>query len=233
MQRLRQFMAIVFALLVLATSHTAAAVTNIAARGEGVVLVSPDTASIRAQVSAINPNGAIAQTRVSQKMDTLLTAVNSFSVVDDSLDTSALSLQPEYRWDRQTEQQVFMGYRVTRTLTFKTENLGAVGEVLTALTEAGATQISPPQFESSASGKAQESVLKQAVTTATRKLDVLARSAGLSLQSIASIAEVSAISPSSPQTLMRTEVAMDDARSNFVIGNLTFRAEVLVKGVAN
>lgn len=233
MQPLRQFVTVVFALLVLAISHTAAAATNIAARDEGVVLVSPDTASIRAQVSAINQNGAIAQTLVSQKMDTLLTAVNSFSVVTGSLNTSALSLQPEYRWNRQTEQQVFTGYRVTRTLTFKTEDLGAVGEVLTALTKAGATEISPPQFESSASGKAQESALKQAVTTATRKLDVLAWSAGLSLLSIVSIAELSAINPSSPQALMRTEVAMNDARNNFVIGNLTFRAEVLVKGVAN
>ena len=141
-------MTVVFALLILAVSHTVAAATNIAARGEGVVLVSPDTASIRAQVSAINQNGAIAQTLVSQKMDTLLTAVNSFSVVTGSLNTNALSLQPEYRWNQQTEQQVFTGYRVTRTLTFKTEDLGAVSEVLTALTEAGATQISPPQFES-------------------------------------------------------------------------------------
>jgi uncharacterized protein YggE len=149
------------------------------------------------------------------------------------LDTSVLSLQPEYRWNRQTEQQVFTGYRVTRTLTFKTDDLEAVGEVLTALTEAGATQISQPRFELSTSGEAQESALAQAVNTATRKLDVLARSAGLSLESIASIAEVSAAGPSSSQALMRTEVAMDNARDNFVISNLTFRAEVLVKGVAN
>ena len=232
MQPLRQFVAVVFALWVLVTSPTVAAATHIADSGEGVVFVSPDTASIRAQVSAINQNGAIAQKRVSQRMDTMLSALDSFSVVEDSLDTSALSLQPEYRWNRQTEQQVFTGYRVTRTLTFKTDDLEAVGEVLTALTEAGA-QISPPQFESSTSGQAQESALEHAVKSATRKLDVLARSAGLSLQSIASIAEVSAISPSSPEALMRTGVSMDDARNNFVIGNLTFRAEVLVKGVAN
>jgi uncharacterized protein YggE len=233
MQPLRQFVAVVFALWVLATSPTVAAATQIAASGEGVVLVSPDTASIRAQVSAINQNGAIAQKRVSQRMDTMLSALDSYSVVVDSLDTSALSLQPEYRWNRETEQQVFTGYRVTRTLTFKTDDLEAVGELLTALTEAGATQISPPQFESSTSGQAQESALEQAVKSATRKLDVLARSAGLSLQSIASIAEASAVSPLSPEALMRTEVSMDDARNNFVIGNLTFRAEVLVKGVAN
>lgn len=32
---------------------------------------------------------------------------------------------------------------------------------------------------------------------------------------------------------MRTGVSMDDTRNNFVIGNLTFRAEVFVKGVVN
>ncbi len=233
MQPLRPFVAVVFALLVIAISQVAAAATHIAAGGEGIVFVTPDRASIRAQVSAINPNGAIAQKRVSQRMDTMLSALDSFSVIADSLDTSALSLQPEYRWNRQTEQQQFTGYRVTRTLTFKTDDLEVVGEVLTALTEAGATQISSPQFESSTSAQAQESALEHAVKSATRKLDVLARSAGLSLQSIASISEVSAVSPSSPQALMRTEVSMDDARNNFIIGNLTFRAEVLVKGVAN
>ena len=233
MQPLRQFAAAVFALLIMATSHAAAAATHIAAHGEGIVFATPDTASIRAQVSALNQNGAIAQKLVSQRMGSMLTTLNSFSVVADSLDTSVLSLQPEYRWNRQTEQQVFTGYRVTRTLTFKTDDLEAVGEVLTALTEAGATQISPPRFELSTSGEAQESALAQAVNTATRKLDVLARSAGLSLKSIASIAEVSAAGPSSSQALMRTEVAMDNARDNFVISNLTFRAEVLVKGVAN
>ena len=233
MQPLRQFAAVVFALLIMATSHAAAAATHIAAHGEGIVFATPDTASIRAQVSALNQNGAIAQKLVSQRMGSMLTTLNPFSVVADSLDTSVLSLQPEYRWNRQTEQQVFAGYRVTRTLTFKTDDLEAVGEVLTALTEAGATQISPPQFEASTSGQAQESALEQAVKSATRKLDVLARSAGLSLQSIASIAEASAISPSSPEALMRTGVSIDDARNNFVISNLTFRAEVLVKGVAN
>ena len=54
MQPLRQFVAVVFALWVLATSPTVAAATQIAASGEGVVFVSPDTASIRAQVSAVS-----------------------------------------------------------------------------------------------------------------------------------------------------------------------------------
>ena len=95
MQALRQFVAVAFAIWVLATSPTVAAATHIAASGEGVVFVSPDTASIRAQVSVINQNGAIAQKRVSQRMATMLSALDSYSVVVDSLDTSALSLQPD------------------------------------------------------------------------------------------------------------------------------------------
>ena len=81
------------------------AATQLDVRGIGVVSVAPDEASITAQVSLVDRDAGKAQARASSDIDAILVALKPFSVKPDSLNTSELSLVPEYRWDRATEQQ--------------------------------------------------------------------------------------------------------------------------------
>ena len=207
--------------------------TQLDVTGMGMVSIAPDEATITAQVSLIERDAGKAQSLASNEVDAMLSAIKSFSLKPDSLNASELSLLPEYRWDRATDQQQFMGFRVTRTISFTIAELDQLGAVLTALANAGATLISSPVMGSSNAEGAKDEALAKAVGDAQKKLTLLANAANMSLSSITQISEAAPYSPIPQPNLMRSEMALDSAASNtFVPGNLTFVAEVRAQAEA-
>ena len=226
MKKLRFFLPIqlVFGLLISAPSLAA---TQLDVTGKGMVSVAPDEATITAQVSLVDRDAGKAQVRASKQVDAMLSTIESFTLKPDSLNASELSLLPEYRWDRATDQQQFIGFRVTRTVSFTIAEIDRLGAALSALANAGATLISSPVMGSSHAQDARDEALVKAVEDARKKLTLLARAAGVSLSRITQISEVAPYSPRLQPTMMRAEMALDSASSNtFVLGNLTFVAEV-------
>ena len=207
--------------------------TQLDVTGTGMVSIAPDEATITAQVSLVQRDAGKAQSLASNEVDAMLLAIKSFSIKPDSLNASELSLLPEYRWDRATDQQQFMGFRVTRTISFTIAEIDQLGAALSALANAGATLISSPVMGSSNAQDAKDEALAKAVGDAQKKLTLLANAANMSLSSITQISEVAPYSPRPQPTLMRTEMALDSVASNtFVPGNLTFVAEVRAQAEA-
>jgi uncharacterized protein YggE len=207
--------------------------TQLDVTGTGMVSIAPDEATITAQVSLVERDAGKAQSLASNEVDAMLLAIESFSLKPDSLNASELSLLPEYRWDRATDQQQFMGFRVTRTISFTLTEIDQLGAALSALANAGATLISSPVMGSSNAQDAKDEALAQAVGDAQKKLTLLANAANMSLSSITQISEVAPYSSRPQPTLMRSEMALDSAASNsFVPGNLTFVAEVRAQAEA-
>ena len=207
--------------------------TQLDVTGTGMVSIAPDEATITAQVSLVERDAGKAQSLASNEVDAMLLAIKSFSIKPDSLNASELSLLPEYRWDRATDQQQFMGFRVTRTISFTIAEIDQLGAALSALANAGATLISSPVMGSSNAQDAKDEALTKAVGDAQKKLTLLANAANMSLSSITQISEVAPYSPRPQPTLMRTEMALDSVASNtFVPGNLTFVAEVRAQAEA-
>jgi uncharacterized protein YggE len=207
--------------------------TQLDVTGTGMVSIAPDEATITAQVSLVERDAGKAQSLASNEVDAMLLAIGSFSLKPDSLNASELSLLPEYRWDRATDQQQFMGFRVTRTISFTIAEIDQLGAALSALANAGATLISSPVIGSSSAQDAKDEALAKAVGDAQKKLTLLANAANMSLSSITQISEVAPYSPRPQPTLMRSEMALDSAASNtFVPGNLTFVAEVRAQAEA-
>ena len=207
--------------------------TQLDVTGTGMVSIAPDEATITAQVSLVERDAGKAQSLASNEVDAMLLAIKSFSLKPDSLNASELSLLPEYRWDRATDQQQFMGFRVTRTISFTIAEIDQLGAALSALANAGATLISSPVMGSSNAQDAKDEALAKAVGDAQKKLTLLANAANMSLSSITQISEVAPYSPRPQPTLMRSEMALDSAASNtFVLGNLTFVAEVRAQAEA-
>ena len=207
--------------------------TQLDVTGTGMVSIAPDEATITAQVSLVERDAGKAQSLASNEVDAMLLAIKSFSLKPDSLNASELSLLPEYRWDRATDQQQFVGFRVTRTISFTIAEIDQLGAALSALANAGATLISSPVMGSSNAQDAKDEALAKAVGDAQKKLTLLANTANMSLSSITQISEVAPYSPRPQPTLMRTEMALDSVASNtFVPGNLTFVAEVKAQAEA-
>jgi uncharacterized protein YggE len=207
--------------------------TQLDVTGTGMVSIAPDEATITAQVSLVERDAGKAQSLASNEVDAMLLAIESFSLKPNSLNASELSLLPEYRWDRATDQQQFMGFRVTRTISFTIAEIDELGAALSALANAGATLISSPVMGSSNAQDAKDEALAKAVGDAQKKLTLLANAANMSLSSITQISEVAPYSSGPQPTLMRSEMALDTAASNTVVpGNLTFVAEVRAQAEA-
>ena len=227
MKKLRFFVLIqlVLGLLICVPSL---ATTQLDVTGKGMVSVAPDEATITAQVSLIDRDAGKAQVRASKEVDEMLSAIKSFSLKPNSLNASELSLLPEYRWDRATDQQQFIGFRVTRTISFTIAEIDRLGAALSALANAGATLMG-----SSEAQDARDEALVKAVKDARKKLTLLAGAADMSLTSVTQISEEAPYSPRPQPTMMRAEMALDSAYSNtFLPGNLTFVAEVRVQAEA-
>ena len=168
-----------------------------------------------------------------QLLNKMLSAIQSFSLKPDSLNASKLTLLPEYRWDRATDQQQFMGFRVTRTISFTITEIDRLGAALSALANAGATLISSPIMGSSSAQDAKDDALVKAVEDAHEKLKLLAKASDMSLARVIQISEVPLSLPRSQPTLMRRETAPHlDSSDTFVQGNLTFVAKVTVQAEA-
>ena len=228
-----QFSLLTGLILGLLVSLPSLGATQLDVTGTGMVSIAPDEATITAQVSLVERDAGKAQSLASNEVDAMLLAIKSFSIKPDSLNASELSLLPEYRWDRATDQQQFMGFRVTRTISFTIAEIDQLGAALSALANAGATLISSPVMGSSNAQDAKDEALAKAVGDAQKKLTLLANTANMSLSSITQISEVAPYSPRPQPTLMRTEMALDSVASNtFVPGNLTFVAEVRAQAEA-
>ena len=232
MKKLRCFVLIQFVLGLLICVPSLAT-TQLDVTGKGMVSVAPDEATITAQVSLIDRDAGKAQVLASKEVDEMLSAIKSFSLKPNSLNASELSLLPEYRWDRATDQQQFIGFRVTRTISFTIAEVDRLGAVLSALANAGATLISSPVMGSSEAQDARDEALVKAVKDARKKLTLLAGAADMSLTSITQISEEAPYSPRPQPTMMRAEMALDSVSSNtFLPGNLTFVAEVRAQAEA-
>jgi uncharacterized protein YggE len=211
----------------------AGADTQLDVTGIGVVSVAPDEVTIRAQVSRVDDDAGKAQALSSKIVDSILDAIQSFAIKPDSLNTTEFSLVPEYQWDRASNQQLFIGFRATRTVSFAITEIDRLGEALSALAQAGATTISPPVMSSSREAAAKGEALAKAVAAAHKKLGILAQAADMSLSEVVQISEIGPLSPGQQSSAMRAEVALDSAFSNtFVPGNLTFVAEVRAQAKA-
>ena len=232
MKKQRFFLSIQLALGLLISVPSLAA-TQLDVTGKGIVSVAPDEATITAQVSLVDPDAGKAQALASKEVDAMLSAIKPFSLKPDSLNASELSLLPEYRWDRATDQQQFIGFRVTRTISFTIAEIDRLGAALSALANAGATLISSPVMRSSQAQDARDKALVKAVEDARKKLTLLAGAADMSLTRISQISEIVSHSPRPQPTLMRAEMVLDSASSStFVAGNLTFVAEVRAQAEA-
>jgi uncharacterized protein YggE len=214
-------------------SIPAGANTQLDVTGIGIVSVAPDEATIRVQVSQVDDDAGKAQALSSKIVDSILDAIQSFAIKPDSLNTTEFSLVPEYQWDRASNQQLFSGFKATRTISFAITEIDRLGEALSALAQAGATTISPPALGSSRAAAAKDEALAKAVAAAHKQLGILARAADMSLSEIVQISEVAPLSPGQQSSVMRADVTLDSAYSNtFVPGNLTFVAEVRAQAKA-
>ena len=220
--------------LIFMISSTVSAETRLEARGVGFIDVAPDQVKIRASVTKINRSAVDAEKQVNSTMARLENAIAKFNLNEISIDSSTLSVNPEYRWDSDGRKQVFVGYRVSRNLNFTANDVSEIGAIMSSLTASGATQVNTPKLAYSQPDNAQQQALRNAVANALSVVRTMASAAELTIQRVNSISEGNELGAVPFDSLMRAESARTvDAAPQVSVSTLRYTAEVSIVAMAN
>jgi len=110
------------------------------------VTAEPDLVTIGAGVSTQARTAVEAMRLNSAEMRKVIDQILALGVAQEDIQTTGISLNAQYDYDRPNQRQVFRGYQVSNRVSVKLRDIDATGAALDALVSAGATDLSGPSF---------------------------------------------------------------------------------------
>jgi uncharacterized protein len=160
----------------------------ISVTGEASISVPPDLASVDAGVATDAKTAREASEADNTAMAKVLAALKAASIEAKDIQTSRLSLQPQYAPNRSGPSPI-VGYRASNRVTVRIRDVSKVAGVIDTLVGAGANDIGNVNFEVSQASKLLDDAREKAVADARRKAEIYAKAAGVTLGPPLSIAE--------------------------------------------
>lgn len=111
--------------------------TGIWVSGQGKITVAPDIATLTLGVSAQAATVADAQAQAATAMNKVMAALTGNGVAQKDIKTQYFNIQQVTRYDKDTQKEVVIGYRVSNTVTAKVRAMDKVGTVIDAVAAAG------------------------------------------------------------------------------------------------
>jgi hypothetical protein len=187
-------------LLTLGAAHAADRLVTVT--GEGSIAVVPDMAVIRLGVGTEAKTAREASEANARKMSSVLGAIKDNGVAPRDIQTSRLSVQPQYETNRPGAPHL-TGFQVTNQVTVRFRDIDALPAVLDRAIAAGANEMSGIEFVVSDQSKLLDKARDDAIADAHRKAELYANAAGGHLGHVVSITEEGAPPPVRPVAAMR------------------------------
>ena len=159
--------------------------------GEGKVTAVPDIATLRLGIEAQDTSVVSAQTAAAAAMDDVMTALNDSGVAKKDIQTQYFNIYRVTRWDRDDEQEVAVGFRVTNVVSAKIRDIDSVGAIIDAVVVAGGdlTRVDGISFSVDDPTEYYVEAREEAMADARAKAEQLAGLAGVKLGKATYIAE--------------------------------------------
>lgn len=194
---------------------------------EGLSKRTPDLATVSAGVVTQAADAAAAMRENSARMDRVIAALKRAGIVDRDIQTSNVSLQPQYRY-AQNEAPVITGYQAQNTVTVRFREIGRAGSVLDALVATGANQINGPELGLDNPAAAMDEARLDAMARAKARAELYARAAGLRVKRILAISESGGFVPPRPMpTALRMQA--DVAETKIMAGEQALNVNLQVR----
>lgn len=196
-----------------------------------VIQSAPDVAQISAGVENRAPTASEAVRQNAAAMDRLVKRMKALGIPSKDIQTSNFNLSPQYRYDRDNEQQVFTGYQVNNQVNVKLRELKRAGETLDALIEAGANNVNGPYFMLENDEEVKSAARKQAFERGRAMAQDYASMAGYSSVRLIEVSEnFQSISPMpQPMLAMRVKAEAADASTPIEAGEVGTGVTISVK----
>ena len=165
--------------------------------GEGEATAVPDVATLRLGVEATQDTVEEAQTQVAEAMDGVMTALKDNGVAEKDIQTQYFSIRQITRWDRDEDEEVVIGYRVSNIVTAKIREVEEASSVIDAVVEAGGdlVRVDDISFSVDDPSPYYREAREEAVADAEAKAEQLAKAAGVRLGEPTYISESTYITP--------------------------------------
>jgi uncharacterized protein len=178
----------------------------ISVTGEAHISVPPDLASVDAGVATDARSAHEASDASNVAMAKVLAALKATGIDARDIQTSRLSLQPQYAPNRSGPSPI-TGYRASNRVTVRIRDVGKVAGVIDTLVGAGANEIGGINFAVSQASKLLDDARAEAMADARRKAEIYAKAAGVTLGAPISISEESGAQPPMPFRKMSAGMA--------------------------
>jgi hypothetical protein len=155
--------------------------------GEATLSVAPDQAEIEAGATSDAKTAREASEANNATVGKLLLALKAANIDAKDIQTSQLSLQPQYAPAR--SPPTVSGYRASNHVTVRLRDITKVASTIDLLVGAGATDIGGINFMVSQASKLLDDAREKAVEDARRKAEIYAKAAGVTLGPPLSISE--------------------------------------------
>ena len=172
---------------------------DISATGE--VSRVPDVAIISAGVVTRQPTASAAIQQNATQMARVLAALKRAGVADRDVQTSSVSLNPEYRYQDNQPPQL-NGYTASNQVNIRFRDIRNTGRILDALVAEGANQINGPSLTIDKPEAALDEARSQAIANGRARAEFYARSLGKRVVRLISVSEGGGNYPAPPMPMM-------------------------------
>lgn len=109
-------------------------------------------------------------------MNNVMAELQAAGIDEKDIQTTRFNIYPVNKWDRDTEEEILVGYRVSNMVTIKIRDIESIGDIIDSVTDAGGdlTRIQNISFTVEDPTPYQEEARAKAVAQAKAKAEQLA-----------------------------------------------------------
>lgn len=156
-------------------------------KGTAFMQVQPDTAIIRVAITEKEKSLPKAKESVDNVIAKAIEIAKRFDIASDDIHADQLNVYRQTRYNRDTNEEEFQGFRVSRSLTLKLKDISHYPKLLQALVDSGINQFNNTEFTVENESKFLNSLKKTAIKDAKKAAQELAAEFDVELAKLYSV----------------------------------------------
>lgn len=149
----------------------------------------PDTVTFSTGVENSAPTASAALRANSAQVAKVINQLKSLGIAEKDIQTSGISLSPEYEYIQATQRNRFKGYRVSNQVSVKMRDIEKLGTILDQVVASGATNINGPYFSIDDDSDVKKAARAAALANGKAQAESYARAAGFGSVRLLSVSE--------------------------------------------
>ncbi|MEP2101808.1 MAG: SIMPL domain-containing protein [Parasphingorhabdus sp.] len=172
----------------------------------------PDNATFSTGVETKAPTATKALRDNSRQAKQVIDKLKSLGIAEDDIQTTGINLNADYQYDRASETNRFVGYRVSNQVQVKIRNIDKLGMILDALVSSdGATNLSGPYFSIDDDSAIKQLARQRGLANGKKQAESYAKALGYTGVRVLSIAEGISNNAPGPMPASRMMAMQDES----------------------